>query len=334
MTSKSAEANNENVTNVTISLEVASRGRIVSAKIFDFFISLIFTLILLIGTLRIAPCLPSYISAVNQRNELLVESSLYIKKSDGSLITLVSSLESDYSLTKNEKSQKLDETMTTFFSVYINEELQNKGAETYLKYKTDATYENQKMFDEKGNRLLVSADYDGAYYDFYIDTYNYGAIPSLAYKASYASTRREIIWTNFIIILLTMIFSLLLFYMIVPFIFKRGKRTFGMLLMKIAYIDKNGFSCGNIRFLFHSFFEIVFIILSSVPCFLIPLAISLTMLIMRKDDHQTLTDYVIGTYEVSLFNQAKIYNSAYEFLESERKLNNSHMIEDTNIRLK
>lgn len=319
---------------IEISYEMCGRGRILSAHLFDFFVSIVLGLILLIGTLGIVPNIPFYSEAVNTRNELLVSSSLYIKKDDGNLVTLVDQLEDDDSLTYNEKSSKIDICLGYFFVTFLQDELENKGASVYLEYKMAAKEGDESLFDEGGNRRLGNSSYDKAYYEFYKDTFENGAIPRLPYKKDYVSTRQTILTTMSVSIVLTFFLSFIIFYVVIPQCISRGKRTLGMLICRSAHVDAKGFSPSWWRYLLKSLFEVVFIVFASIPCFLIPLAISITMLIVRKKDHQTLSDYIFGTYCVSLSNQNKVYLNLYEYLEAERKISNCDMIEDKNVEFK
>ena len=322
---------NEKEEKITITYETPGIRRILSAHLFDWFISLILGFVLLIATFNIIPALPNYQNALNIRNGILLSSSLYVKKDDD-IVQLLNLVSSDSTLTTNQKSEKIDESLTYFFLTYINEELENKGKETYLGLKAEAKKDDVKLFDEDGARIFVNVDYDATYYSFYSTCYREKALGFLAYKDGYLSSRHTIIWTMIISIFLTFLLSFLIFYLLVPLIFKKGKRTFGMLIMKTALVSKDAFSCKLGRFIFHALFEIIFIIIGSLLAFLIPLAISLTMIIMRKNDHQSLTDYVIGTYVVST-SQTKIYDNIYEYSVDQRKINESHIIEDNKIKL-
>ncbi len=315
---------------ITLTYESPHVMRILSTHFFDFFISLVFAFIALIGTFAIIPNLSFYSSALEKRNEELVSSSLYVKNS-GSVTPLLNVVDADTTLSYNEKSQKLDEAMTEFFNVYLANDLPN-GAEIYLSLKVEALYNNEHLFSNTGERVLTNPDYDEAYYSFYVKAYQEKALGYLSYNPVYSSSRDTIIRTVSISIGLTFLLSFLIFYTIIPLCFSRGKRTLGMLLNKTALVGKDAFSCSYKRFLCHSLFEIIFIIIASIPAFLIPLGISITMIIVRKGDHQSLTDYVTGTYIVSAKDK-KIYRNVYEYLESERRANNGKMIEDKDVKL-
>ncbi len=315
---------------ITLTYESPSVMRILSTHFFDFFISIVFAFLLLIGTFAIIPNLPSYSNALKTRNEELLSSSLYLKNGD-EVTPLLNIVDGDSSLSYNEKSEKLDEAMNHFFTVYLKDDLPT-GGDIYLSLKAEATYNDERLFSEKGGRALTNPDYDEAYYSFYVETYQKKALGYLSYNRAYSSSRDSIIKTVSLSIALTFLFSFLIFYMLIPFCLSRGKRTLGMLINKTSLVGKNAFSCSKWRFLCHSLFEIVFVIFASVPSFLIPLAISITMIIVRKNDHQSLTDYVTGTYLISSKDK-KVYKNVYEYLESERKANNGKMIEDKNVKL-
>ncbi len=316
---------------IKVTFETPGTGKILSTHLFDWFISMVLGFILLIGTFAIVPLLPTYQNALKERNEILVSSSLYIKKEDR-IIPLIDSIGGDKSLSLNEKSEKLDASLSYFFQSYIDTELEGKGKETYLGLKKEAKIDDKALFDNDGNRVYSNPDYDKDYYSFYTDTYSKKALGYLSFKKGYSSSRHVILWTTTSSILLTFLFSFLIFYLLVPLIFSRGKRTLGMLLLKTALVGRDGFSCSLSRFILHALFEIIFIIIGSVVAFLIPLAISVTMIILRKVNHQSLTDYVIGTYVVSI-SENKLYQNVYEYLEGEHKANSSHFLESKDTKL-
>ncbi len=316
---------------IKLTFETPGTGKILSTHLFDWFISMVLGFILLIGTFAIVPLFPSYQNALKERNEILVSSSLYVKKEDR-IIPLINSISGDESLSLNEKSKKLDTSLSYFFLSYIDRELEGRGKDTYLALKKEAKINNNPLFDKDGNRTYTNPDYDKDYYSFYTDTYSKKALGYLSLKKGYSSSRHTILWTTTSSILSTFLFSFLIFYLIVPLIFPRGKRTLGMLLLKTALVGKNGFSCSLPRFVFHALFEIIFIIIGSVVAFLIPLAISVTMIILRKIDHQSLTDYVAGTYVVSI-SENRVYQNVYEYLEGEHKANSSRFLENKETKL-
>ncbi len=291
-----------------------------------------FACILLIGTFALVPLLPSYQNATKIRDQVLVSSHLYTKE-DSSTIPLLDYVNKNNEFSSNEKSQILDESMDYFFTVFLSEELKGKGDEIYLGFKIDAFKNDMPLFTETGERTLTNPDFDGDYYSFYSDIYKNKALGYLSYNQDYATSRRTIFWTIATSIILTFLFSFLLFYLVIPLFFSRGKKTLGMLLNRTALVGRNGFSCSYPRFLCHALFEIIFILFASIPAFLVPLAISITMIIVRKGDHQSLTDYVVGTYVVST-SQRKVYRNVYEYLEAERRANTSRMIEDNDVKFK
>ncbi len=322
----------EKENHIDITFETPGVFKILSTHFFDWFVSTIFALILLIGTFAIISSLPSYQSALDTRNDTLLASHLYV--SDGSsTIPLIDNVDKDNKLSIGEKSQKLDDSLAYFFTVFLKDELNGKGEETYLRFKIDAKKDGTPLFNESGERIFTNPDYDNDYYSFYCDTYKNKALGYLSYNKQYSVSRKTIFWTVSLGIILTFLLSFLIFYLVIPLFFSRGKKTLGMLIIRTALVGKNGFSCSYPRFLCHALFEIIFIITMSIPAFLIPLAISITMIVIRKQDHQSLTDYVVGTYMVSTA-QRKVYKNVYEYLEAERRANSSRMIEDKNVKFK
>lgn len=308
-----------------INYKACSLSRLFACNFFDLFCVAILSLLILLPTLFIIQSTPSYISNLESRNSILIESKLYLKSCDN-VIKLIDSLENDTQLTYDEKSSKLDQAYSYFFTTFINLELDNKGLETYQNIKIEAKYNNENLFNSNYERIFINSDYDKIYYDFYKDTYS-TCIGYLPLNETYLSTRRYINIVNLANICSIIAFSFVIVYYVVPcFIFSRGKMTLGMKLTRLAMLDVNGLSCSwkrfTLRFLFVFFIEFI----GSIFSFLIPIFISVAMNVFFKTK-QGFADWIFNTYIVSS-EDSLIYKSAFEYKRVSDKNSSSTLIED------
>jgi uncharacterized RDD family membrane protein YckC len=296
----------------------ASVGKILSAQLFDFFVMAVTGLLLLFGTLSGIQTNSSYKAIIASRNETLIASRLYTGDEE-TATKVLTSLDSEDTLTYNEKSQQLDDDMTYFFGTFINTEMDGKGLETYHGFKAAATLsgETTKLFTDTFERALTNADYDAEYYAFYSNTYTEKAIGYLQLNKTYLQTRNRINLINLLGIVLTFVLSYIIYYFVFPLIFSRGKQTLGMKLTKIGRAAADGFSVSFGRFLCRFLFSFFLVFLGSLFAFLIPLAVSFTMLVVKKT-HQDLSDYVCGVYVVDVDNSS-LYKDIYEYRSFQRK---------------
>jgi uncharacterized RDD family membrane protein YckC len=307
---------------IKLSYVASTTGKTISAGLFDFFVMLVIGLVMLFGSLSILQTNSSYKEIVASRNEVLISSELYYDSVDGP-VKISTSLADNTDLTYNEKSQEMDTRLTYFFQVFLDgnektsDSIKGKGLTTYLSLKAEAnTDSGEKMFATDYSRLLTNSDYDDDYYSFYTGVVK-TAIGYLQANPDYLSSRNLINRLNLWTIILTIALSYIIFYLIISLCCTRGKRTLGMTLTKIGLVGKDGLSCSTSRYLCHFLFNFVFVFLGSIFAFLIPLAISLTMIIVRKD-HRCLTDYVVNTFLVST-DEATIYKDEVEYRNLERK---------------
>lgn len=307
---------------VELSYEAAKPSKVLAAGFFDIFVMIVTALLLLFFTFTIIQNNGSYNKALDQRVEVLYESHLYQDK-EGHPYRLDQLLRDDNDLSYNEKTSKLDAEIEYFFTRFIDDNektdpsMRGKGAEIFKEYKRKAEDSNgTKLFDDSFNRTLTNADYDALYFNFYCDLMD-SAIGYLQVNSDYVKTRNFINNVNLWGIIATISFSYIIYYLILPLCFRRGKRTIGMMLMRISMVGADGMSCSWKRYLFHFFFSFIFLFFGSIFAFLIPLAISITMVFLRAD-HRRVNDYVVGTYLVNS-DQALIYLDAAEYRGFERK---------------
>lgn len=291
----------------------ASTFRRISAGIFDFFTCIITSLLLFMVTILIIENSSVYKTNISNRNEILLNSELYVEN-DANIIKVNNFLDSNEDLTYNEKSERMDTILNHFF---VNKNFfEEDNTSIYNKLKSEAKDGDSYLFDEGYDRVLTNTDYDATYYEFYKDAVD-TAVGYLNLNSTYSESAKTIFVIYTVGIVLTYIFPYLIFFLLIPLIFKTGYQTLGKKIMKIAIINFNGVNANKKKFLcrfaIFYFFEIVL----SLVTFLIPLIVSISMMVISKT-HQSLHDYVCGTYVVSVENN-KIYRDVNEILYSQKK---------------
>ncbi|MFA6754882.1 MAG: RDD family protein [Bacilli bacterium] len=291
----------------------ASTFRRISAGIFDFFTCIITSLLLFMVTILIIENSSVYKTNISNRNEILLNSELYVEN-DANIIKVNNFLDSNEDLTYNEKSERMDTRLNHFF---VNKNFfEDDNTSIYNKLKSEAKDGDNYLFDEGYDRVLTNTDYDATYYEFYKDAID-TAVGYLNLNSTYSESAKTIFVIYTVGIVVTYIFPYLIFFLLIPLIFKTGYQTLGKKIMKIAIINFNGVNANKKKFLCRFAIFYFFEIILSLVTFLIPFIVSISMMVISKT-HQSLHDYVCGTYVVSVENN-KIYRDVNEILYSQKK---------------
>lgn len=300
-----------------------SLGKLISSFLADLFLLIVLSILVMVPAVLILNSTSTYLENTNSRNNVLIESNLYVNQDDN-IILLSKYLENNNQLTYNQKSEQYEEKLNYFFTEFVNSELNNKGIETYNNLKLKGEINNQKMFvvDTNTNlltRAFLNSDYDKTYYDFYIKLFN-TSLNYLSLNSIYSQTRNTTLIMYSSTIIISASFSYICLYLVVPLCFKRGKKTFGRLFTNISLLQVDGFSCSLKRYIFRFLFNFVFMFLGSVFLFMIPNLVSLGFTFFTKT-RQSLTDYLFNTYKVNSANK-EVYLNLNEYLKLENKNKN------------
>ena len=247
---------------------------------------------------------PYYKAANNRINEIQLSSHLYAQRDDGTTKLLCDHLlvndDSDY----EDINRQLDEALTAFYSdpLYFEQSGDNNGMSIYNSYKIPTGQDSSDLFiyqDETHTTIVKKAGVaDKSIYDFYVKTMSENAVKCVIDNPDYISASRTISLSYYFIILLVPIsLSVIIFELIIPLCLHRGKKTLGKLVFKLAVLDVRGLSCSWRRYILRFIFFFFAEFLLSVVTFAIPLIVSFTLLVFNKAG-QSLHDYVINTYVV------------------------------------
>lgn len=301
-------------------------GKNLAGRFFDLFTFVIIGFILLIPTLFLIQGNREYQSWITKQDEIRLESQLYKKNKEGKIVVLGSYYDEEDELTFNEKSAAIEEALTFFFSDYVNEELVGEGKKTYLTYKLDQkNKDGVNLFSEEGKRVFLSSDYDSLYYSSYCSLVKNQATGYLNLKGEYLSLKKKTSLTYLIGIPLTFVISYCIVYYIIPLCLSRGKQTLGMKMTKTALLAVDGFSCGAGRFTLRFLFKLFIILIGSFAALFIPLAVSVTMIVLMKS-HQSLSEYVTNTYLVSIEDRS-VYRNLSEYRISNQAIEKNNYME-------
>lgn len=299
------------------------------AFLFDFCCAALLAAAFSAGGEAIVEKSPIYSDARSTMAKVEASSGLYIQ--DGSTLKLLS----DYYSAQNNSSeindsvyQSQNETYESALSgFYANTAFfpTGQGVALYAELKTaiilhEGTpyFEYQKVGSE--NQIVVKAGVDAKTLNgFYLTCIDEYAQPELGNRSDgYLQASRVIFWSTILVVYSVSLLSLFLFFAIVPLFFRRGWQTFGLKLFHLSVISANALNPSRACYWGRAFFEFFIEFVLSSVAFLIPLAVSFSMMVLRKDG-QAFHDYISGTYVVDTSDRV-VYLSEKEYLERENKL--------------
>lgn len=287
-------------------------ARVFSAHFFDFFTVVVLGIIFIAISIVTLHSTPIYMNTKKSQVNIQINSNLYVDD-DGSAILLTDKISKDDTLKTNEKIGKLSTSLTYFFDEFLKENSSVKdGNERYTKILTSYKDSNERvLFDENRNRIYTNSDEDSCYLNCYSTVMTKYAIGYLSYVNNYSNIRKQLVLMTITTILIALSLSIFVVYLIIPLIFKRGRKTLGFLLNRIGYVSLNGFSPSVSKTIFKSVFQWILIYIASFFTLGIPLFISVGMMFLSKK-HQTLSDYIFGEISVDV-EQDVIYLDYFDY---------------------
>lgn len=305
-------------TKVKLTYKQGSLGRIFSTHMFDFFCVIVLSIIVMILSLFILQSTPVYNDIIEKRDAIQLDSKLYVIDDEISK-PIYTVLKNDDMKSYNEKSSSLSSSLEYFFDSYlVSNSSVNNPSELYTEKLLEYTYEEKTIFNSKRERLYIESTMDEVYYDAYITICENYAIGLLSNVTGYMSLQRAYFWSYIVTIMITLSFSILVIYLIIPLCFHRGKRTLGMLLNHLSYVSSNGLSPTYKRSIVHFLLKWILIYMASIFSFAIPLFVSIGMMFLNKH-HQCFTDYVVNVFLID-DDDALIYEKVEDIKRNEKLL--------------
>lgn len=303
---------------VQLTYKQGSLGRIFSTHMFDFFCVFVLSIIVLIGSLFILQSTPVYNDINIKRETIRLNSRLYSSTDEGCKSIYVI-LKNDDTKSYNEKSDELASSLNYFFDDYlVNNSNIDSPSQLYTDKLLECTYDDKVIFNENRERLYIESTMDEVYYTYYLDICQNYAVGLLSNVNGYLSIQRAYLFSYVITILLTISFSILIIYLVIPLCLHRGKRTLGMLLNHLSYVTGNGLSPTYKKTIVQFLLKWILIYMASVFTFAIPLFISVGMIFLNKH-HQCFTDYVVNVYFIN-DDDVIIYEKIEDIKRNERLL--------------
>ena len=155
---------------IELTYERATLGRRVAAFLVDAFLSLLTGAIFLLLTFYLLSVSPFMKNIYQQRDDIQLNSHLYLKDDSNNIIQLKESISKDTALTIKEKNKKYDDALTYFFdsNLFFNE---NEGNEIYKNLKGNAKGDdNNNLFNNDGIEIYDDSLHNDYYLSFYEDT--------------------------------------------------------------------------------------------------------------------------------------------------------------------
>jgi uncharacterized RDD family membrane protein YckC len=328
----------------TISLEYpkASWWKRLFAFLFDFLMAAIVATCIIVPSKSALNSNAQYANAVSTMNEIELSSGLYVTK-DKKIVPITTAWSFDSSATPtNEDYARLNSdyeaalqsffTNSAFFvsDVGKNKYLSLKVGDSSIKQSDKKTPYWHYVVDTEGNNQLVAQTDDKTLLNFYVTAIDDNAIPLISTQTpSYIEASKVVFWGTFLLIYLVSLLCLFVFFCLVPLIFKRGWQTFGKKLFKISLINGQAVNPKARQYWLHCLLQFFFDFVIGSVSFGIPLIVSFTMLMTRKDG-QDFEDYVSGLYAVDTTDDT-IYFSRDEYEERNRHLDSMQLKDTTNL---
>ena len=265
------------------------------AFIIDIFIAFILGMLISVLAGYVTNQIKSYDNIVERRNEIQINSSLYT--SDGQLIILVTDSSKD---TIESKTNILEQSIEDFYKD-LNFFTTDDEYMYYQERKMNAkANDGGNLFIESSllHGIYVENGYaDTEYYSFYHDEIEKYCIAYLSSNVEFAHLSNLIVRISVIEIFVSMSIGVVISFVLVPFIIKRGRRTIGMYLFKISLIDVNALNVKGKKLLARNLLIIFVGYWLSAVTVLIPMIVSVTMMHLSKTG-QDFFDYMTNTYVV------------------------------------
>ena len=256
----------------------------------------------------------------NQITEIKNDSGLYIDGVDIISYTKNESHFTSYETRKNYLSSHIDSfyVNTNFFT----SEKSTKTISEYNKRKLEAKSGETPLFVYHEGVISENAVEPEKLYNFYSTEINDNSYSFLLYNNNYSSLMKASFWIVVaeIVISSTIMYSIV--YLLFPLvIFKRGRQTPGMKLMKIGLISYHAVNVSSGVYVGRFFFCLIICFYLNFIAFLIPAIVSISMTFLGKTS-PSLPNYIFNDYFVDIKNQ-DIYLDEVERRMSSESVNKS-----------
>lgn len=319
--------------NHNITYTKAKLYRRIFAKLIDLLVLVIIGIAIFFGARAIVQS-TSYHQEVQARiDDIMLSSGLYIDV-DGTNYDVINNISNDDTLSDRQKMESYIAVIEDDFLPFVlernGEEDYQTVLEDYNSYRLSLDYQGIKMFITENDEIILNPSinlggdtynqYSNLCYIPYIDNHLKNYLTSL-FPQYLEDTKYMSDMIVFVELPVAVIIAAFLTYFVPPLIFKRGRKTIGMLIYHIGLVDSRLLNVSLKRFTLFALSRIFLEIVLSFVTLAIPLLISISMMIITKTK-QDFSEYILQVYEVDVTYE-KIYLSReeveLEFINPEKK---------------
>ncbi len=302
-------------------------GKRLIAIVFEVLLLSFATLGFLFVSRLVVESMPAYTNAFDTYINISKDSGLYIcdDTTENNLVTLTEYYEDK---TNEEQNIIIEDALTEYYqkemffpqdpsspdygpSIYYNQKIgENRiGAENDLLY---------FVKDAENNAVANPSYSQETMHDFYIEAYD-RAMGYIKNADGFVEARNVLtIYINLILIPLSITLAFLTLEIGFPLLFgRRGKQNISMKLLKLSLLTPKATSPKIGNYIARQVFQLIVEYLLTMVTFGIPVIVSFSMMIFRKDG-QCLHDYVSATYMVDTSEQS-VYVSYEEYQAAQDK---------------
>ena len=314
---------------IEISYTQARLTRRLFSRIVDGLLTLLISMLCFLSINQIYNTIPKYQNTKANLDEIRLNSGLYVK-SNNQVMNVSTYIYNDKKMSDSQKETYLLNSLDKFFNYLknYNEESYNKVKSNYEEFliSNSLKYNNFPYFIKENNQIVKNTSanipisaYINNVYVVYIDTNSNGYL-STEIKEYYSGLKYLNDLTFFVNIPISVFLGSFIVFFIPPFIFKRGRKTIGMLIYHIGFVNKNLYNLSIKEYLlkFVIFYFLEFLL--SFFTFGIPLLISLTMMLVTKKK-QNFNEYLLNIQEVST-SDSTIYRDKSEIIVESNNASN------------
>ena len=306
----------EEKSSLEIKYQRASLTHRVFARIIDLFIAVVIGVGLFFAVRGIVHATPQFKNIEQRMNQTMLNSGLYVENEDKNLIDIVGFYR-NANMTGKAKMDEYEKRINIFLEFAKTDGSSNAYSSIKNDYdgaRLGSMIDGNYLFVEDGdNNIIVNPDSNVSYakyctqfYEPYIDRHLRSFL--VTYFPQYYQDNRTLSTITLALQLpVAVILSSILTYLVPAVIFRRGRKTIGMLVHHISMVGPDLLHVRTGRFLaYEAIFDIGIIALSFLTLG-IPMIISLTMILVTKTK-SSFAEYMLGITEIDDRYEKVYYN--------------------------
>lgn len=302
----------------TIGVEYASPriGKRTTAVLIDGACLILSTIILFVLFFMGTQNLGLYRDAQATIHDVEMSTGLYVEPENGGAPQLLTDYyEDDDVTTPGQLNSRYSQALDAFFASEIFF-ADGSGTGFYNRQKaerTDLFYQVEGLEDsDPGQYLPLDTATPESLLEFYSTCID-NSVGFLTNVPAYTEASQTLMWAAIVTGILAYVICYTIFFLAVPFAFRRGYRTLGMAAARYGRVYVDGLNPSAGRFALHFLWSFLTLGIGFIALF-IPVAVSITMAMFGRFS-QSLPDYLSNTYPVDM-TQDSIYFTPREYAEA------------------